>query len=779
MNALNNVKNAHMITNISKLKSFGIFQDYKAASDLKPFVQYNLFYGWNGSGKSTLAKVFLSITDRKTHDDFPSGEYTISIKDHPDLTHKNITQSNKNVRVFSKDFIDRNVNFEQSKANSILILSQEKKAEMEKYKSLLEDFSEKQTTYQNEKNTYDKADADLKKSLSRWASNVKKSFELIETSNSYYLNYNLTKLSSFIAANRKAISKDALLSADTVKNLKNAIKPEKKADIDASPFQSIDSLTVENLFNEVELLLSRSIFSQQIARLSTNADINQWVKDGLDIHERHKSNNCEFCGQVIPKERLEQINDHFSKEYDDLILSISKVSQALEQATNVISMPLLDTGDLYDEFHVEYIAAKDKYALVRKSLLSKLQDVSGQLMEKAGNPFKIIHYKFKHTKAVVDEYNDGLKTVTNVITKHNLKNADFDESVKKAQFSLELNFVSQNLLDENFEKKETDLAALKVATETKEKDIQNIRSQIVELEKVLLNEAIAADDFNKNLEKFLGRKDISLAFDKDLKGYKITRRGSSQAAKNLSEGEKTAIAFVYFIAKLKESGNQIENTVVVVDDPISSFDSNHLFHSYSYLKKECEKAEQLFILTHNFQYFKLVRDWIVKKNDRKTQADGSIVEKIKANCYSIDSSAEEDRRSTISNANKTLLIYNSEYHYIFSKIHSFKEIKVIDLEKAFLIANLSRKLLETFLTFKFPKGRNDFSQLLQAGCHDGEMREKVYRFINKYSHNQVIDINDGPIDNLLGEGNSVVQGVLKIVEDLDQDHYSEMVQVCA
>jgi wobble nucleotide-excising tRNase len=68
--------------------------------------------------------------------------------------------------------------------------------------------------------------------------------------------------------------------------------------------------------------------------------------------------------------------------------------------------------------------------------------------------------------------------------------------------------------------------------------------------------------------------------------------------------------------------------------------------------------------------------------------------------------------------------------------------------------------------------------LLQAGCPDGEMREKVYRFINKYSHNQVIDINDGPIDNLLGEGNSIVQSVLKILENLDPDHYSEMVEVC-
>jgi len=106
------------------------------------------------------------------------------------------------------------------------------------------------------------------------------------------------------------------------------------------------------------------------------------------------------------------------------------------------------------------------------------------------------------------------------------------------------------------------------------------------------------------------------------------------------------------------------------------------------------------------------------------------------------------------------------------------KLKTLDLEKAFLIANLSRKLLEGFLTFKFPKGRNDFSQLLQAGCPDNETREKVYRFINKYSHNQQIEFLDSPIDNLLGEGENIVEEVFKIISSLDKPHFEEMEEVC-
>ena len=81
----------------------------------------------------------------------------------------------------------------------------------------------------------------------------------------------------------------------------------------------------------------------------------------------------------------------------------------------------------------------------------------------------------------------------------------------------------------------------------------------------------------------------------------------------MSEGEKTAIAFVYFIAKLKENRNQIEDSIIVVDDPISSFDSNHLFQAYSYLKHECEMALQLFMFTHNFQSFTVKSRLVTEK----------------------------------------------------------------------------------------------------------------------------------------------------------------------
>lgn len=767
-----------MIQQISKLKNFGIFQDYKPSKDLKPFTQYNLFYGWNGSGKSTVAKLFFSLAEKKNHSHFENGEFTVQVKDQSDVSNKNITANTLNIRVFNRDFIDRNVNFEESKANSILILSEEKKEEMDKYKKLLLEYESKNIDAKLKSNACEKTVEDFKKNLSKWASNIKKSFELIETTNSYYLNYDRTKLSSFIKDKRSKIKKDAILTPEEVKDLKNAIKPTQKNDIDIDTLQQIEVSETVSLFNRLENLLARSIISKQIDRLTTNPDINQWVKEGLDIHLKYNSTECEFCKQELPNERIIELNNHFSKAYSDLLNDIQAISDEISSLNNSVDIKLPEAIELYDEFQSEFQKSKTSFFEKQKICKTKLVEAETQIVKKRMNPFELINFKFSGIEQAFSEFNFEVTKLVEIIGKHNGKNKKFDEEVKKAQYKLELHFVSEILISENYDETEKDIKNQKDELDKVLKLLSELGVEIKKLEAILINESVGADAFNKSLAKFIGRKDISIEFDKSLKGYKLVRAGKSETAKNLSEGEKTAIAFVYFISKLKENGNSIDKSLIIVDDPISSFDSNHLFHSYSFLKQECEKAQQLFILTHNFQYFKLIRDWLQKKNEKKYKPDGTVEEKIRSTFYSIEASNEESRKATINNANNTLLDFNSEYHFIFHKLFSLMELKALDLEKAFLIANLSRKLLEGFLTFKFPKGRNDFSQLLQAGCPDNETREKVYRFVNKYSHNEQIEFLDSPIDNLLGEGENIVEEVFKIISSLDKPHFDEMEQVC-
>ncbi len=41
-----------------------------------------------------------------------------------------------------------------------------------------------------------------------------------------------------------------------------------------------------------------------------------------------------------------------------------------------------------------------------------------------------------------------------------------------------------------------------------------------------------------------------------------------------SEGERTAIAFLYFLKSLQDKSFDLANGIVVIDDPVSSLDAN-------------------------------------------------------------------------------------------------------------------------------------------------------------------------------------------------------------
>jgi wobble nucleotide-excising tRNase len=98
--------------------------------------------------------------------------------------------------------------------------------------------------------------------------------------------------------------------------------------------------------------------------------------------------------------------------------------------------------------------------------------------------------------------------------------------------------------------------------------------------------------------------------------YKIVRTDGSDAKESLSEGEKTFITFLYFYHLLKGSNSNngtVTDRVVVIDDPVSSLDSDILFIVSSLIKILCQEVrdkktsvKQVFVLTHNVYFHKEV-----------------------------------------------------------------------------------------------------------------------------------------------------------------------------
>ena len=184
----------------------------------------------------------------------------------------------------------------------------------------------------------------------------------------------------------------------------------------------------------------------------------------------------------------------------------------------------------------------------------------------------------------------------------------------------------------------------------------------------------------------------------------------------------------------------------------------------------------MFLLTHSFNYFKLARDWLAGKNKKTDAAHLPI---IKSRFYSIDASLTAPRVASLKNAPPSLTNFNSEYHFLYSTLRQHLETQTLSMEVSFSVANMSRKLLEAFLTFKFPHGRGDFRSLMDQAITEPAKCERIYRFINKYSHNQVIEFDDSATDNIAAESEYIVRDIFEEIKKLDATHYAGMEKALA
>jgi wobble nucleotide-excising tRNase len=153
----------------------------------------------------------------------------------------------------------------------------------------------------------------------------------------------------------------------------------------------------------------------------------------------------------------------------------------------------------------------------------------------------------------------------------------------------------------------------KISLATTEK-MQKV-TEIQELEKQTTSIQPTIDSINLLLKSF-GFQNFSFAKVDTVERYKLIRADGTDAKATLSEGEKNFVTFLYFYHLLKGSESEsgmTTNRVVVIDDPVSSLDSEILFIVSSLIKAIFDEVrdgkshiKQVFILTHNVFFHKEV-----------------------------------------------------------------------------------------------------------------------------------------------------------------------------
>lgn len=762
--------NVMTVQKIVSIKNHGILRSI-VNPKISDFGRYNLIYGWNGSGKSTLSSLFRSVENKALSGTFPDAEFTLKLVGGSQITSTALTASSLNIYTFNREFVEENINWNDA-VKSMLLVDKEKIAERQQLDFLRLQNKQDEDRYKAEQLEIQKLDAALSKFGTDSARHIKTSLQLIDTSDGYYLNYDRRKFERFILDNEDEIkSGQVALDEDQVFQLIKAARPDQKIPI-IFQASTVESEMLEKAKVRLDEILKASVVSQVIKRLVDNADVKSWVETGLELHKNHAVEDCEFCGNKISPERMQRLEAHFNDEYKIFQGRLKSAESWL--ANQLINLPPLPAEtELYDEFRQSYICACSELGLAIQTLNSEIQAWQKALGAKISNPLDTSITISGVSQSAVGAYNDAIQKITAVVSQHNHKTQNFKEETAKAKKKLELHYTAKEISDFDYHSKKSEVSDRTRNNSNLLSEIDARKVEINKIEDALSNESIGADQFNLALHKFLGRTELSLKFNQSKKGYVILRNETERVNGNLSEGEKTAIAFVYFITKLGENDNDIAKTIVVIDDPISSFDSNHLFHAYSYLRANCEKALQLFVLTHNFSFFKLIRDWISRLNNKDEPGNSRF--------YIVRANNESPRSSTLSDAEKALVAYNSEYHYIFSRLNALKTQETLETDDHFLAANLSRKLLESFLSFKYPKNRGSFANLFNyaisaSALLDADTKEKVRKFINQYSHSDFIETDHNLVENIAGESVAVITDVFNWIDEMDSNHFQEMMQ---
>jgi wobble nucleotide-excising tRNase len=261
--------------------------------------------------------------------------------------------------------------------------------------------------------------------------------------------------------------------------------------------------------------------------------------------------------------------------------------QCLPKIDKVCKLQIPDQAALYDHLTTAYEERVREWHSLVRTVDRFAETLSSALSDKRARIFEEISLE----AAEVPNWEDGktiLKEINKIIQQHNEQTEGFETSISAARKRLEEHEVASYVKD--YESKNTAIENDEVALNRHRKRVKEINEEIERLKMEIEEHRRPAEQLNEELRNYLGHDQLKFQI-KDA-GYLLARNGVP--ASNLSEGEKTAIAFLYFLKSLQDVGFELKKGIVIIDDPVSSLDSNALFSASAYMKERTKEAGQFF-----------------------------------------------------------------------------------------------------------------------------------------------------------------------------------------
>ncbi len=745
-----------MIKSITFIKNLGVFKNYRKTEDTRDFSELNILYGWNYSGKTTISRLLQCFEKGYLHKDYSGSEFKIKDENEREYSEKDLNDLSNHVRVFNTDFIHDNINWDGDAFSPILLLGEESikaQEEIEKRRDKIRKITKiieelKKTTFDTEKM--------MEIEMTNTALDIRTKLSIVETFTKTHLKsiiydikdkYNLFFLDS---DKESKLTQDAKISEGNKLSELPLYKP---------------NLSLIDLKLETEVLLKEiPTFSNTIEYFKQNPKVARWVEEGISLHEGN--NECAFCGNIITKERKDKLFAHFSK---DLRNHKSKIENLISRITeSKISLPIIGEKEIYSITRDYFITTRDGLNNAIDDYNNSLDMLSSNLKEKIDNPFKPIelNYTSVDISGEIEAYNTVIRTINDHTAQFETKKAEAIELLKK-------HFVAKFLENNKIVEREQKIALYKGREGKLNKCRELLKREMSSIEAKINKAQKGMEVLNNYIFSFLGGDEIKIELVQIDNNERFTLKRNTKKAVNLSEGEKTAIAFSFFLTKLEEISD-FNKTIVYIDDPISSLDSNHIFqvnaliNGFFFKKVEDEKnhhwelrCHQLFLSTHNYDFFSLMSELPNAKKENKS----SYYQVRRIN----------STESTLINLPRAIRKYKSEYHFLFSEIHRFytSESKD-DYEMLMSLPNIMRRFVELYTYSKIPSDKDTTVDHRATELWGLEKSKNIMKVLHHFSHSGNIERivrNSDLICNIEPAINDLMEELQK-----DKEHYKALMK---
>ncbi|ROS52453.1 wobble nucleotide-excising tRNase [Frigoribacterium sp. PhB118] len=530
----------------------------------------------------------------------------------------------------------------------------------------------------------------------------------------------------------------------------------------------------DDLGGRVRSALSRNVDSDPIAELVDSPALEKWTEDGVALHDAGAP--CKFCHSgTVTEATLATYRRHFSDALQGLRSELNGLVSEAESLSDQWSawIQLLPASAALLADHKEkYETARAQMDTAVTDLKSAAAAVVGRLKERLADPLTPLSEEAAGEAVLA--YPDTVE-IDSLLDQNDRECADQDTRKSEAQKAVE-EHVGSSHVDKYRAAKERQVVAARC--------IQAIQRQVLALEQraQMLDHSqqdtgLMALQIHQDLREHFGHEHLAVAVSEDGKGYVVTRNGAM--ASDLSEGERNAIAYSYFLSTLDAEGVDPKSTVVVIDDPVTSLDKEALFAAFALAEERTSEFAQTIYLTHDYEFFRLQMNQ--RKNamatSQKRIAEGHATEATYPlasvlEMYSSFVPGTVTRVSRLRPLSQKLLQHPSEYHYLFSKVGGAVVAEAGD--ELPLLGNAARRLFEGFITFRAPQG-NNFEQKVEAISKSKgigpTLSKRVVKFLHGHSH------REDPTPATALDFPSIereLRSVLEYMKKADEEHLDNM-----